>query len=438
MSDPSEVNPRQPIVRPWRSRKRDESHDSAHADEESAAEVPEFPRVPRGAAQLVTTPDALAELLARLRVAGSFAYDTEFIGELTYVPKLCLIQVATPGFIALVDPLASLDLAGLWDLIADASIEKIVHAGEQDLEIVVRQGHREPINVFDTQIGAGMAGMAFPVSLSKLVQELTGARLVKGHTFTQWDRRPLSGSQLRYAADDVRYLPTCRAILGERLAEFDHLKWSDAEFAAQCEPTQYHFDPAKDFWRVRGAGGLASAELAILRELTIWRDAAARSHDVPPRSLVRDETLLDLARSPAKQIDRLSNVRGLPRPVESAHGAEIVEATLRALATPASDHPATARNTEQTPSERFAADSLWAVTQCLCIGQALDPNLVTSRQEVADLHKHLTTQDTEPDTRILKGWRREAIGESLVNLVRSGGAVSFKWEANALRTHRID
>src|SRR5579871_2662562 len=189
----------------YRSAHRARSHANAHADEDSAPSAGhiEHALVPKGPATLIKQPAPLAELIDQLRTLGQFGYDSEFIGELTYVPKLCLIQVSTPQNIWLIDPLAGLDLKPFWELIADPAVEKIVHAGQQDLEPVVRELGRAPANVFDTQIAAGFIGLPYPLSLSKLTFEMTGAKLPKGLTFTRWDQRPLSPSQLRYAADDV-------------------------------------------------------------------------------------------------------------------------------------------------------------------------------------------------------------------------------------------
>src|SRR5262249_48948952 len=151
---------------------------------------------------------------------------SEFIGELTYVPKLCVIQVATTERVELIDPLADIDLTPFWELIADETVEKVVHAGLQDIEPVVRILNRPAANVFDTQIAAGLAGMTYPLSLSKLVYELVGYKLGKGLTFSHWDQRPLSASQLRYAADDVRYLPAARAELARRLERLHHVAYA--------------------------------------------------------------------------------------------------------------------------------------------------------------------------------------------------------------------
>jgi len=396
--------------------------------------IPKEPLIPRDDAALVTTNDGLRELLAHLRAARSFAYDSEFIGELTYIPKLCLVQVATASRVALIDPLApDLELRPFWELIADPAVEKVVHAGAQDVEPVVRHLGTEAKNVFDTQIACGFIGMAYPVALAKLVGEMIGARLGKALTFSHWDQRPLSPSQLRYAADDVRYLPALRDRIGTRLDETGHWAWARQEFDAMCDAKLYQFDPETAYLRVRGATSLNAHALAVLRELVVWRDGVARAHDVPPRAFLKDEILIDLSRNPVKTLERLDRVRGLPRPVEAAHGREIVEATLRGLATPPGKFPF-ARSFEPSPTERFRADAVWAAAQCICIGQAVDPALVTSRQEVGEFVRHVNHGREPKENGILKGWRREALGEPLLDLMTREGKVAMTWREGALRT----
>ncbi len=393
--------------------------------------------VPPGPADLITTDRQLEQLLADLRASRSFAYDSEFIGELTYHPKLCLIQVASTTRVSLIDPLAKIDLVPFWELLCDPNVEKIVHAGQQDIEPVVRHLGRGPVNVFDTQISAGLAGLPYPVALSKLVLELTGARLGKGLTFTHWDQRPLSAMQLRYAADDVRYLPLVRAEIARRLEALGHGPWAAEECAAQCDPSLYGFNPETQHERVRGSGSLAGRNQLILKELVAWRDAAARVADVPPRSFLRDEILIDLSRTPIKSIEKLERVRGLPRPVEAAHGAAIVEATLRALALPVDD-AADARDVEPTPSEKFRSDSLWSAAQCICAGRGIDPALVSSRQEFGEFYQRARDGTPMEGCRLFRGWRREALGEPLLELMKGRRAFDVRWSEDALRVDRHD
>jgi ribonuclease D len=237
---------------------------------------------------------------------------------------------------------------------------------------------------------------------------------------------------LRYAADDVRYLPAIRADLGRRLDANGHAGWAKEECEALCEPSQYRFDPDTQYLRVKGAGSLQPRNLAVLRELTIWRDAAARQHNVPPRAFLKDEILIDLSRNPAKSVDKLDRVRGLPRPVEHAHGAEIVEATQRAWAMPSSNLPVQ-RNTELSPTERFRSDALWAAAQAICAGNHVDAAVVTSRQEMSDFYLAIASNSDLSDLRLMKGWRREALGGPLVNLVNGTSRVGLSWTAGSLR-----
>src|SRR5262249_5737804 len=160
---------------------------------------------------------------------------------------------------------AGIELKPFWEIVADESVEKITHAGQQDVEPVIRHLGREAKNVFDTQIACGFIGMAYPVALAKLVSELVGAKLGKGLTFTHWDQGPLSVSQLRYGADDVRYLPALRGAIGARLESAGHTSWAKQEFAAMCDAKLYQFDPETAYLRVRGATSLSPQGLAVLR-----------------------------------------------------------------------------------------------------------------------------------------------------------------------------
>ncbi|MGA2498044.1 MAG: ribonuclease D, partial [Tepidisphaeraceae bacterium] len=150
------------------------SHASAHADEQAPIEIPNHPLIPRGEPELITAAGPLQDLLSHVRAQGVFAYDSEFIGELSYHPRLCLVQVATKSRIGLIDALAGLDLKPFWELVADPSVLKLVHAGEQDIEPVHRLIGRPAANIFDTQIAAGFIGLSYPAGLSKLVRELAG------------------------------------------------------------------------------------------------------------------------------------------------------------------------------------------------------------------------------------------------------------------------
>jgi ribonuclease D len=410
----------------YRARLRARHHLDAHSAPVVQNSIPDHHLVYRGDSEWVTTDKHLAAVLDHCREIGTFGYDSEFIGESSYHPRLCLLQIATKEKIALVDPLAGVDLKPFWELCCDEEVEKVVHAGQQDVEPAVRALGKPCRNVFDTQIAAGFVGLAYPVALVKLVGEIIGAKLGKAATFTQWDARPLTPTQLRYAADDVRYLPALRFELGKQLEARGHAHLCAQRCAEMCDPAQFGFNPEEAWERIRGAGSLTGAQAQVLRALTIWRDEAAKSADLPARAIVRDEVLLDLARHPPKTIDRLSKVRGLPRPIEQQHGQAIVQATLQALerGTGGIRHDSPP---EPTPLERFRAGSLMSLVEAVCAGQGIDPALVTSRHEIAELLRALQAGNSDPDTPLLRGWRRQAAGERLLQLIKGKGTFKFGW-----------
>jgi ribonuclease D len=415
------------------SKFRSANHDSAHAEEhQDHGPKVQHSLVTHAAPEFIDTQDQLSELLDHLRSSGRFAYDSEFIGELTYFPKLCLIQVATAKRIGLIDPLANLDLNPFWDLLADSSVEKIVHAGQQDVEPVFRNRCKPAANLFDTQIAAGFCALAYPTALSKLVYELVGAKLGKGLTFTHWDQRPLSAMQLRYAADDVRYLIAVHDELTKRINALGHLAWAKTECESLCDPSQYGFNAQTNYLRIRGANALPGKQQAVLQQLTIWRDACARKHDVPPRSFLRDEILMDMAKSPIKSLEKLDRVRGLPRPVEEEYGEEILAVTARGLAMPTTDLPQI-READPSPQLRFRSDALYAAFLCLCAGQSLDPNLVASRSELSEFFRLIGSGESVAELPLMTGWRREAAGQAIVDLLEGKLRFNIEW-GKTLRT----
>jgi ribonuclease D len=148
--------------------------------------------------------------------------------------------------------------------------------------------------------------------------------------------------------------------------------------------------------------------------------------------------MVDLSRNPPRQIEKLSRVRGLPRPVEQQHGQEIIAAVLRGLGS-STRGGGSPRSVEPSPSDRFSADALWAAAQALCTGQSIDPALVTSRHEIGELYRRLATGSSVPqsglaDMGLFKGWRARALGEPLLRLVRGQATLSLKWESGSLRT----
>ena len=392
----------------YRSPHRQRHHEQLHAEAgKSFPPLLDHPMVPTNEPELVSTNAGLEQLIATLREAGSFGYDSEFIGEHSYHPKLCLIQVATPEAVALIDPLAGVDLTPFWRLLADASVEKVLHAGLQDLEPTVRHLGEPPRNVFDTQIAAAFVGLHYPVGLAKLATEVIGADLGRGLKFTQWDQRPLSEIQVFYAANDVRYLPLLREELGRRLNESDNLRWFEDESATLSDIELYRFDPKSSRLRGRSAESLSARQRAILRELIAWREQTARQQDIPPRSLLKDGLLTALARSPVKSVSKLRDFRGFPRPVQREYGQAILDAIRRGREAPLNRRQRKRLYDRDPHRERI--DAVWERFEKWCEGREIAPLMLASKAQVAQIVCADEAGHDWPACAATEGWRAEML-----------------------------
>lgn len=383
------------------------AHDGAEAD--ALPPIPAHALVPSNSPEIVVDSAGLDSLIGELRSAGAFSYDSEFIGEHTYFPHFCVVQVATAQRVTLIDPLTGLDLSPFWELLAQCDVEKIVHAGVQDLEPVLRFTGQPPCNIFDVQIASAFVGVHFPISLGKLVGELIGADLGRGAKFSQWDRRPLSPVQMQYAANDVRYLPLLRSLVGERLEALGNTQWALQECAALTDPSLYRFDPASQRVRATGVSSLGPRRNAVLRALLAWRDETARQLNSPPRSLVSDGVLFDLARVKINSTQDLVNIRGLPRPVRQRNGDVIVSIIQETMSLPIADDETRRRSLRDVEIDRQRVDTLWRTISEIAAQRSIHPAIVTSKKE---LTRYLYADEINierSNMRICNGWRAELL-----------------------------
>ncbi|NLF30649.1 MAG: hypothetical protein GX591_07155 [Planctomycetes bacterium] len=415
------------------SRSRRKRHATEnHLDSGAAVQRDDHPMVCADPPAIITDAAALGELIDHLRSVGSYAFDTEFIGELTHAPKLCVLQVATTQRVALVDPLAGLDLAPFWATVVDPSVRTIVHAGVQDLEPAWRLTGEPPRAVFDTQIALGLAGLPYPLSLREALDVLLGVRLGKSMTFTQWDHRPLSPSQIRYAADDVRYLPALADETAGRLAALGHDAWAAEECASLSDEALYRFDPLAQCRRLRGTRSLTARQLAVAVRLLAWREEVARGQNVPARAVVRDEAVKALAQKKIASVEELYSLDVLPRHIIRLHGERIVEAVREGLA--ADDLPAV-RPEVETSVQRSLVDSLWAAIQAWCFGRSVHPALVTSRQELVTIFADGVSAGRLAASRLSQGWRKALLGDVLAAFLDGTTTLTLGWDGR-LTAHR--
>jgi len=342
--------------------------------------------------------------LARSPVIG---FDTEFVGEDSFRPELCLIQVSTADRLYIIDPFACGPLDAFWEILHDPNRMVLAHAAREEVRLCRFGSGKVPANLFDMQIAVGFLGLTYPISYAGLVQEILGVRLNKGDTLSDWRRRPLSDSQLRYAFDDVRFLIPAYDIVRTKLEKHKRLEWATEDFTAFIQKAIGGDDGTVERWRkIKGSGGLDRRELAVIRAVFAWRESVAERWNRPARTVLRDDVLVEIARRGARNADDLDELRGIPN-----KELDPIRAAVRTAAKiPWEECPPEAEPDFDPPQVATLGALLNVVLGDTCARMKLSPSLVCNSQDLKDLVRARQPGLALPeDSPFRIGWRREAI-----------------------------
>ena len=370
--------------------------------------------------EYIANQENLEAFARRAAASAVLAVDTEFLREKTYYAKLCLLQLATDTEVVVVDPFAVEDLAVLVPLLEDPTIVKLFHAGGQDLEIIYHELGVLPSPVFDTQVAATLLGHTQQIGYGPLVHSLCGVSLKKSDSFTDWSRRPLSDSQLDYAADDVIYLPKMYRVMRERLEAKGRLGWLDNDFAALSDPANYVCDVASRFKRLKRVGQLSRRQLSAAREVASWRELTAQARDLPRKWVLTDEQVVESCRREARTIDELFMVRGMREKLCTRDARAVVAALVRGLDAPPEQWPELDKCLKNEPNVDAELDLMEALVRLRARENDIAMQTLASHGELARVARGYRT-----DVDVLKGWRRAIIGEELLDLLAGKLALSL-------------
>lgn len=362
----------------------------------------------------VDTADALHDALHALGSSEFVALDTEFMRESTYYPKLCLVQLASLEHCALIDPLALQDLEPLWAFLTDRQRVKVLHAARQDLEVLsVRAPKAVPLGpIFDTQIAAALLGQSAQIGYGALVTARLGVSLAKGHTRTDWTRRPLSAEQLAYAADDVRYLASLYLDLREALTDAGKLDWLLEEAGELERLDNFNIEPEDAWRRLRGLDRLRPEQRATAKLLASWREALAIKHDKPRGWILSDEALREISERMPKDAAELARIRSLSEGLIRRRGDELLEIVARGEEMKATEADVQ-RPTRPEPAQLALVTKLMNFVRGHAHAIEVSPELLATRRDIEQL---VFSGKTE---HLLDGWRAEVIGQRLLDLVRA-------------------
>jgi ribonuclease D len=361
--------------------------------------------------KLITTTADLEAACARLATHPVVTVDTEFLRETTYYPLLCVVQMASAEEAVVVDTLAEgIDLAAFFALLRNENVLKVFHAARQDIEIVWHRSGSLPHPVFDTQVAAMVLGYGDSIAYDALVERITGHRPDKTHRFTDWSHRPLSDEQLDYAVSDVTHLREVYAALDADLKKRGRSEWVSEEMDILTSPKTYDFDPERAWERLK-TRVRKPKELAVLMEVAAWREQEAQSRDVPRSRVLKDDAIGDIATHAPTSLERLANLRSLPKGFErSKWGQDILAAVQRGLAR----DPQTLPKLDK-PRGNVNTSAIVELLKVL-LRMTSEQHGVASKviATVDDLEQ--IAGDDGADVAALHGWRRELFGEAALGL----------------------
>ena len=369
--------------------------------------------------QWIRDDQSLAEHCRNWHELPFVAVDTEFMRVDTFYPKAGLIQIGDGQRAFLIDPLLIGNWQPLAELLEDNGVVKVLHACSEDLEVLLRLTGKLPQPLFDTQLAAGYLNLGFSMGYSRLVQEVLGIELPKGETRSDWLQRPLSDTQVSYAAEDAVHLAELFSQLRPRLSE-DKYAWVLEDGAELVAQLRREVEPESLYRDVKLAWKLAPQQLAVLRELCAWREREARNRDVPRNRILKEHSLWPMARSQPNNLSALAKIDEMhPRTIRQ-DGEFLIQLIKRAASLPPEQWP-------PALPEPLPIEAAGILKRLRAIGQAegerlgIAPELMLRKKALEALLKsgYPNGPYQLPDS--LRGWRRERMGQALLDSLAGAG-----------------
>ncbi len=369
-------------------------------------------------AELVVTPADFARLTEQLSHEVLLAADTEAASFHRYQDRVYLLQLSSRTGTWIVDPLAVDGLPGFDRLLLDPGIEVVFHDADYDLRLLAREFGYRAGRIFDTRVAAQLLNES-AIGLAALLEKYFHIALDKKYQRADWSARPLSAEMLEYAATDTRYLPELRDLLRERLRTAGRLAWAEEEFEALTKVRWRDPDPPEvAALEVKGARRLSPRELAVFRELYLWRDGVARSLDRAPFRIAGNESLFDMARHPPANVKALGAVRGLGRGIRERQADPILAAIERGKDLPDPKLPRYPRQPRHRPDPGFEVrlERLKQVRSEEAVRLDLPPGIVAPNWLLEAIARAVPSDSaTLGEVPGIRKWQTELLGERLLS-----------------------
>ncbi|MBS3758206.1 MAG: ribonuclease D [Desulfobacterales bacterium] len=371
--------------------------------------------------QLIHTPSEMAAAAGHLADQSIIAGDLEADSLFHFQERICLLQLAAPDTIYIIDPLALADMTPIKRIMEDRTIKKVFHGADYDVRSLYRDFRINFQNLFDTELASRFLGYS-ETGLNAIIKQAFHVELEKKFQRKDWSQRPLPDEMVEYAADDVRYLIDLQARLEAQLVEKGRLAWvmEECEDIAAVRPAPMETRPL--FTRCKGAGRLPPRSLAVLEALLEMRHQKARQKDRPPFKVIGTTALIDLAQRRPKSMNALRSLNILSSKQIDMHGKDILQAIKTGNAVPADQLPAFPKHFRPKPS----AESMKKIRDLKKWRQreadklAVDPGVFFSNAQIKAVVEAVPSGIGDLEAiNGLKKWQIREYGEKLIEMIRS-------------------
>ena len=364
----------------------------------------------------ITSRRKLAAVVADAAAADAYALDTEFHRERTYYPRVALVQIAWQDQLAIIDPLEA-PIAGLTELLEGGGLA-VLHAADQDLEVLQHECGTQPRRIFDTQIGAGFIGYHTP-SLASLHERLLGVDLPKEARMSDWLQRPLPDSMLTYAAADVERLLEISDMLHQELRARGRLEWAEEECALLLERADAGRTSDNAWLRIKEVRRMEGRPRALAQAVAKWREEYAAHTNQPVRHILSDLGVAVVAQRLPRTLSQLRDIRGVePRNLRKGADKELLDFLDQIRGADLEIEPRK-KTPKLDPSLKPAVNLITSWAAQHAAEADLDPTLVATRSDIEALLRG------DPDCRALRGWRADIVAAPVQQLLDGTAAVAF-------------
>jgi ribonuclease D len=262
--------------------------------------------------RIIATPEDLNEACSILSKHTELAFDLEFDDmRYFYGRTLSLVQVFDGETVFIIDAVALENkIEPLLRIFENDHLVKIFHSSWNDLMVLSELYGCQMKNVLDTSILYRMLGHSEnSISLKNLIKTYLDLDMEKGEQSSNWIARPLSDSQILYAAKDVIYLHKAAHAMKLELEAAGRWEWAVEECKA-LEKIRYTPDP-KPYLKLAQKNRIYSHLYPRFADVWYFRENMAKKMNKPPYQLFPNDVLCELVRQPEKTLEKWDTYRGI-------------------------------------------------------------------------------------------------------------------------------